>query len=234
MGVRVLSGDRISVRDKYERDEKGRLKTEAEEKNKKELGKKKSKRGSKGGKGEKKGSGCLGFIVAIFLIGAIVFAIKESEIIDFRTWNSTSEENFLTFKNVLDKYSHKSKSGEYDDDFYDKNRLYTDEVVNKQVEKEYVVYVYSPNEGDNTEFDKWVESETGKFKIYKLHAGDVVGNKDILEYHSKFEPAVYIFNEVDRGDKELDGVIKDPELLNKVSERIEELKEEKKQEKEKE
>lgn len=223
-----MSDDRISVRDKYERDEKGRVKSEVDKKDKKEKGKKifKDREGGNGG--------CLGVIVAVALIGVLVFAVKESDIIDLRTWNSTSEENFSVFKNTLDKISQKNISDEFEEDFYDKNRLYTDEVVDKQVEKEYVVYVYSSKEENNTEFDKWVKEETGNFKIYKLHEGDVVGNKDILEYHNKLEPAVYIFNEVDRGEKELDGVIKDAELLEKVGERIEELKEEKEREKEKE
>jgi len=227
-----MSDERVSVRERYERDEKGNLSKDKKIKNK------------KGGKGrfnpfKKKdngGGGGNAFIVIIVLVllGVAFFTVKNSPLLDIRTWNSTAEEDFAKVRNSLEKIDHQRKSGEYEDDFYDKNRIYNDEVIRKQVEKEYIVYVYTPHDKENTPFDVWVEENQKDYKIYKLHINDLKTDFEAKEYKEDRKPMMLLYNEIDQGEKELHGVIKDKDLLDNIPTRIEEIKEEKKLQKEQE
>lgn len=226
-----MSDERISVRDKYERDDEGKTKGSNDKKVKKEkkkwFGRKKDDKGNNGGGG---GSNILVGIVVILII---FFLVKGTDMFNWRTWDSTIFENFSLIENSLEKTSHKNKSGEYEDDFYDEKRIYNDNLVRDQVDKEYVVYMYTSDEEKNKPYDEWVKGNDDVV-IYKLHEGDVDTDKELREYKEKGQPMFVLYNEVERGKKEIDGVIKDPDLFDKIPERINEIIQEKEEQKEKE
>lgn len=228
-----MSDDRVSVRDKYERDEEGKLKGDKNDKKQKKdkkkwFRRKKDKEDSSGGGG---GSNIILFLI---LIVVAIFLVKNVDMFNPRNWNSTIFENFALVENSLEKTSHKHQSGEYEDDFYDENRIYNDKLARDQIDKEYVVYVYTSKEDENEPYDEWVKENDDDVLIYKLHEGDIKRDKELIEYNEDGEPMFVLFNEVDRGEKEIDGVIKDPDLFDKIPDRINEIIQEKEDKKEEE
>lgn len=218
--------DRVSVRDKYERDEKGESKGKTDEKEEKKG------RGKKGGGGDK--GGIVKVVISVALVGFGIFVFMETGGISLSSWDRTTSEDYAQFKNSVEKTDRSRKNDYKLDDFYDKNRIYSDTLIKQQVDKEYVVYVYTKNREIDQPYNDWVLDNEKEIPIYKVSISDINTNKELRDYVEDGTPMVVVYNEIDRGVKSLEGVIKEVDLLGEVIPKVEEFREEKVQEREEE
>lgn len=209
---------RISERERLERDAdgnfRGELKNTPNDRNGGFNGSNRGSGGNGGGNGKK-----IIFSLAILVI-LVIFGLSGDGGFGFgnlvRTFNSTPEENLNAMFTSIKKAEADNERNGRPYDIYDYNNLYGDEAVQKLVDKEYVVYVYSNNEEKNQPFNEWVEENQNDVPVYRLSSEDVFSNHEVIEYLEDDTPMLLVYNEVEREKKELEGVIKDPELLGEV------------------
>lgn len=218
-----MDNERVSVRDKYERDEKGNSRG-------KTSGRKEKMKG--GGGGDKKG--IFKAIIVIAIIAFAIFVFLDSGGINLRTWDRTLSEDYANFQNSVNKFEDGRKNDFNVDDFYDKNRVYDDALLKRQAEKEYIVYVYTKNIEVDKPFNEWVKENEGEVPIYKISISDISINKEIRDYVEDGTPMFIVYNEVDKGVKSLEGIIKDTELFDEIIPKVDEYKAEKVKEREEE
>lgn len=167
-----------------------------------------------------------GAVVGLIIIGSLGGGGGFSDI--FRTFNSTPEENMGSMLTAVKQVEHENKKvGEEKDPVYDKQNIFSDEYIDKQVDKEYAVYVYTGEESTDKPFNKWVLEAEKIIPVYRVKLENVKTNVIAMDYLEAEKPMVIIYNEVDKGKKELDAVIKDKDLLKNIVPHIEKLQEKK-------
>lgn len=220
---------RVSDRDRLERDENG---TRRQDQN----------RG--GGRGGNGGGGKKGLakrvlilavcgIVGIWILGT--FNLSDFQSL-FRTWNSTNTQGVVQIFNAVEGLEEENrKIGEELDEgenrgLHDRDRIYNDVYMTEMIPKEYLVYVFTGDAEIDKDFDEWVANNEKNIQIFRIDRKDLDTNKEVLSYtdvNGKKEPLVLVYNEVERGKKVLEGVIKDAKLLDETKEYINNLIEEK-------
>jgi len=219
------SQDRISDRDRLERDEKGNLRGQrGRDGNRDHFGNgrgygRNDYGGNRGGGGKK------GIFALCILVVLIIFGISGTGGFGkfMRTFNSTPEENMNSMFTSVKKLEADNKRDGRPYDIYDHNNLYGDKGIKLIVDKEYAVYVYTEDEEANEPFNTWVKENENTIPIYRLDMEDIEFSQEVASYREDGKPMVLVYNEVERGHKELDGVIKDPELLDEIVPHIQEI-----------
>lgn len=167
-----------------------------------------------------------GAFIGLVVLGSLGGGGGFSDI--FRTFNSTPEENMGSMLTAVKQVEHENKKvGETKDPVYDKQNIFSDEFIDKQVDKEYAVYVYTGQKEIDKPFNKWVLSAEKQIPVYRVNISEVKQNVIAMDYVEADVPMVLLYNEVEKGKKELDGVIKDKDLLKNIVPHIEKLQEKK-------
>lgn len=214
--------DRVSDRDRLERDEQGRTRSEGGMGN--------------GGRRPPKKQRSGNFVRNIFILIVIAVIIlmiaglgKKPDMNNlFRTWSSTNEQGLAEMFNSVQELEDINKDLGEERGLHDRDRLYHDSYLEEMVAKEYLVYVFTGDEKKDKEFDKWVEENEETVQIFRIDIDDVSTNTEVMSYIvDEVEPMVLVYNEIDRGEKELEGVIKDPLLLDETKDYIDNLIDEK-------
>lgn len=167
-----------------------------------------------------------GAVAGLIIIGSLGGGGGFSDI--FRTFNSTPEENMGSMLTAVKQVEHENKKvGEEKDPVYDKQNIFSDEYIDKQVDKEYAVYVYTGEESIDKSFNQWVLEAEKTIPVYRVKLENVKTNVIAMDYVEAEKPMVMVYNEVDKGKKELDAVIKDKDLLKNIVPHIEKIQEKK-------
>lgn len=167
-----------------------------------------------------------GAFVGLVVLGSLGGGGGFSDI--FRTFNSTPEENMGSMLTAVKQVEHENKKvGETKDPVYDKQNIFSDEFIDKQVDKEYAVYVYTGQKEIDKPFNTWVLSAEKQIPVYRVNISEVKQNVIAMDYVEADVPMVLLYNEVEKGKKELDGVVKDKDLLKNIVPHIEKLQEKK-------
>lgn len=213
--------DRISDRDRLERNEQGIPRGEQ-----KSLGDK--------NKGNNSGLKKKILIVSLVLIVILMYMglrgtsnVKWENII--RTWNMTNEQGIAAIFNSIQEIENINENLGIERGFYERNRLYHDAYLLELFDKEYLVYVFTGDMEKDKEFDAWVRDNDLRVQIFKIHIDDITTNLEVMSYidADKKEPMMLVYNEIERGKKNLEGVIKDPALLDEARDYINKLIDEK-------
>ena len=206
--------DRVSDRDRLERDEQGRKRYETT-----------SGTGGQGKPPKKDRKKLVKNVFIVSLIGVVILMVgglvraPSAESIGnlFRTWNSTNEQGLAQIFNSVQELEDINKNLGMERGLHERDRLYHDSYIIEMVDKEYLVYVFTGDDEKDIKFDLWVEENEEKVQIFRIHIEDVTTNVEILSYiEEDTEPMMLVYNEVERGKKELEGVIKDPLLLDEA------------------
>lgn len=229
------NNDRVSERDRLEIDSNGRTRSEnANEQNNGANGGGSGRRfgGFGGGSRGSGGSGRPGkwkWLLGIGALGGLIFlgSLGNGGFSNiWRTFNSTPEENLGSMLTSVKQVEHENKMvGKEKNQVYDVNNIFSDEYIDKQVDKEYAVYVYTGNEKYDKPFDDWVRKNEKEIPIYRVNAEGMKTNVVALDYVEADKPMVMVYNEVNKGKKELDAVIKDKDLLKNIVPHIQKLQE---------
>lgn len=216
---------RVSDRDRLERDEHGNLRGNQRMERERSQGRGGGFGGNRQRGGDNKGTKKALFAIALLVILVIIGMGSSGNGFSnfFRTFNSTPEENLTSFFTSVKKLEADNKREGEPYTVYDHNNIYGDEGITKMVDKEYAVYVYTDNEKKNEPFNSWVQENEGLIPIYRVDINMIGHNAEVISYKEDDTPMVLIYNETERGLKELEGVIKDPELLGEVVPYIEKI-----------
>lgn len=216
--------DRVSDRDRLERNEQGVKRGDWD-------------KGSGGGKGNggrgPKESNVKKILLIVAVVGIVVLMVKGlggSKDYQgwFRTWSSTNEQGIARIFNSVQEIEDMNERWGEERGLHDRDRLYHDSYIEEMVTKEYLVYVFTGNEKKDKEFDVWVEENEDKVQIFRIAMEDITTNAEIQSYiEEEEEPMMLVYNEVSRGEKELEGVIKDVSLLDETKDYVNDLIEEK-------
>lgn len=170
---------------------------------------KRKKTGGDGGNG----GGKKKVLLVIVLIGFIIFMLVSSGGIQVMTvkdiFSGSPNENLESmFTGIKDVERMNKRPNQPIDKIYDKNNIYEDRVAYMQTDKEYIVYVYTGDKEMDVEFNKWVDDNQNKYKVYKLNRSEMYTQEEMLMYASEEpSPLMYIFKEVDKGEKVIHDVI---------------------------
>lgn len=213
-------GDRVTDRDRLERDESGRTLGEVKREGRESKGKKeKTKRGT-----TKRN---IFLIVVLAITVLMVMGLRGTTDMRelFREWSMTNEQGLAeVFNSVQELEDMNRRFGEHRGEL-DRGRLYHDAYITEQVAKEYLVYVYTGDEEKDRKFTEWFKTHRGEVPIYPIHIDAITTNKEVKSYIKSREPMVLIYNELERGKKDLEGVIKDAQLLDESIQYIQRIKE---------
>ena len=224
------NNDRVSERDRLEIDSNGR--TRNENANQQDM------QSGRGGSGRRFGGGSggagrpgkwkwrlgVGSVVGLIILGSVGSGGGVSDI--WRTFNSTPEENLGSMLTSVKQVEHENKMvGKEKNAVYDVNNIFSDEYIDKQVDKEYAVYVYTGNEKYDKPFDDWVKKTEKEIPIYRVNAEGMKTNVVAMDYVEADKPMVMVYNEVEKGKKGLDAVIKDKDLLKNIVPHIQKIQE---------
>lgn len=219
------NNDRVSERDRLEIGADGRTRGETNQ------AQTHSPTASPHGSGVRKSSNWKiwlggGAFLGLVVLGSLGGGGGFSDIL--RTFNSTPEENMGSMLTAVKQVEHENKKvGETKDPVYDKQNIFSDEFIDKQVDKEYAVYVYTGEKEIDKPFNKWVLSAEKQIPVYRVNINEVKQNVIAMDYVEADVPMVLLYNEVEKGKKELDGVVKDKDLLKNIVPHIETLQEKK-------
>lgn len=219
--------DRVSDRDRLERDEQGVIRGEQERGG--------NKRGSNGNKRGPDGNKFRNIILVVAILGIVFLMVKglggsKDYKGWFRTWSSTNEQGIASIFNSVQELEDMNERLGEERGLHDRDRLYHDSYIEEMVAKEYLVYVFTEDEEKDKEFDRWVEENQESVQIFRIAVEDVTTNMEIQSYINEEDedmPMVLVYNEVARGEKELEGVIKDVTLLDETKDYINDLIDEK-------
>lgn len=132
------------------------------------------------------------------------------------------------FKNDSDKMYKNKWSDNYDEatetDFYDTNPLYSADYIGTQIDKEYMIFVYTGNDELDAPFKEWIENyeKEGTYKIYRIKMDIAIDNYYVEEavtddnYNITEEPLLMIFYSPEKQKTVLDSIVKDSTQLDKI------------------
>lgn len=223
--------DRVSARDRLERDEQGTLRGRKERDREQGFNNRQSPRGRfSGGNGGGGDNGWKKFIfsMAILVILVIIGMGSTGGFKNLlRTFNATPTEHLNNYFTSAKKLENDNKRDGAEYTIYDKNNLFDDTGITQKIDKEYLVYIYTKDEKKDKPFNSWIEKNEFEIPIYRLDIRNIETNTELLKYAKENKPMMLLYNEIERGKKELDGVIKDPDLLKEIIPRVDKIIEEK-------
>lgn len=215
--------------ERFQKGTSGRIEEDTEIRELDEFGKPKQKkepserghaapRGSSSGRGSFKGVLIVGLLVAF--IGFLFYTGQTGDFIDM--FSSTPEENLTAMlQGVRDVDKINKQEGNLHP-IYDTQNIYHSENIFNQVEKQYVVYVYTGDESVDTPFNTWVQNNREDVPIYTLSTW---ANTDLeLDKLIGDDPTFLIIYEHERGYKVLDSVVKDVAKFDTIPDTLEVLK----------
>lgn len=210
-----MDRDRVSDRDRLERDEQGRIRGDSRG------GGEQSQRPRKE-KGKWKGKVLL---LAVLALAVLLFmGLGKTQDVGslIRGWSMTNQQGVVEIFNSVQEVEDINKRLGEERGVLDRDRLYHDTYIEEMVAKEYLVYVFTGDEEKDKEFTDWVAENHDTVQVFKIKSDLIENNLEVLSYieDGGDEPMVLIYNEVERGKKNLEGVIKDPELLDEAKEYI--------------
>lgn len=221
--------------DNFRKGSKGRIEENTEIRELDEFGQPKPQRGKHDGNhrgGQNNTSGGLRGAVtptSLGLVGLLVIALllylhftgNMNEVYD--TFSSTPQENIdAMFNGIRDTEKLNKQEGEWDA-IYDENNLYQDSQFFNQVEKQYIVYVYSGDATLDTPFNNWVENNQKDIPIYKLDTWSILDN-DLNEAIGTNEPSFVIVYEQEKGYKVIDSIVYSPNEFDTIALKLDAIK----------
>lgn len=118
-------------------------------------------------------------------------------------------------------------------DFYDTNALYDSSYISTQVDRDYLVFVYTGNKDQDEAYIKWIKNyektEKDGFKIYRISYELAISDYYVQEavsdenYNLTEEPLLMIYYTKSKNKKVLDSIIKNSDQLAKVPDYLEGL-----------
>lgn len=214
---------------KFEKGKSGRIEENTEIRELDEFGQPKQKRSEQTGThgGNSSGGGFAasmkaklfgGLVVAFFAF--LYFSGQMGDFIDM--FSSTPEENMnAMFQGIRDVEKVNKQEGNLHP-IYDKKNIYTSDNIFKQVDKQYVVYLYTEDETLDASFNAWVEEHRDTVPIYTLSTWQ---NTDLeIDKLVGSDPAFLIVYEHERDYKVLDSIVTDAASFDLIPETLETLK----------
>lgn len=175
-----------------------------------------------GMRGVSSGTLGIGFLLVAALLIYLHFTGNLKGVYDM--FSSTPDENInALFQGIKDTEKLNHQNGQWDV-VYDDNNIYEDSNFFKQVDKQYVVYVYSNNPALDEPFNEWVVANHDTIPIYKLETW-VITDQDLNAAIGTSEPCLVIVYEKERDYKVIDSIIYTPQDFAKVSPTLDALKE---------
>lgn len=221
--------------DNFRRGTRGRIEENTEIRELDEFGQPRQPRGQQDGnrQGRQNGSnGGLGGSVTptrVFIGGLLVIALllylhftgNMNDVYD--TFSSTPQENLdAMFNGIRDTEKVNHQEGEWDA-IYDENNLYTDSQVFNQVEKQYVVYVYSGDATLDLPFNIWVENNQQNIPIYKLDTWGIM-DEELNSAIGTSDPSFVIIYEQEKGYKVIDSIVYNPQEFDTIAVKLDAIK----------
>lgn len=161
-------------------------------------------------------------LIAIGLVAGVIYLVffgwKTDGFTEVqRKVAGTPQENLNVMLNkVKESETINKRAGEFNE-VTDKNELLDESVMLAMPQKEYMVYLYSFDESNQSfHFDEYVRKKQKKYTIYKLAITEVQNNQEILAHIGDgISPAIVVIKDLGKGRKVIDTVItKNEQLAN--------------------
>lgn len=188
------------------------------------------RRGSYGGGGGGGDHNLLKILLAFVVLAGVVYVVffgwKTDGFTEVqRKVAGTPQENLNVMLNkVKESETINKRAGKFNE-VTDKNELLDESVMLQMPQKEYMVYLYSFDESNQSfYFDEYVRKNQKEYTIYKLAITEVVNNQEILAHIGEgVDPAIVVIKDLGKGRKVIDTVITKREQLENLNEYMDDL-----------